>query len=383
MRLRGGGDKIPAMAEPVLFGCVSGFLGAGKTTALAAAARTLVARGLSVGLVANDQGRDLVDTAVFRGLGLPAAEIAGGCFCCRFDELVAEADRLLAEHPVDVLLAEAVGSCTDLVATVYRPLRRFFPDQFRLAPFSVLVEPGRLGEMTDGGAHVPPDVSYLFGRQIAEAELVVLTKVDLVGGEERRALRCALGSMAPGVPVLETSAVSGLGVGEWVDLLLGEPSPASAAIEVDYERYARGEAALAWLNAALQLRAARGLSPRGLGELLLVEIRERARGRGLFLPHVKILVASSRGSARVALTRADGSFDWSGDPDLPAEPGLSVILNARAATSPEDLREVAAEAIAHAARQLGAAFEVDRVECFSPPRPVPRHRLAAETPGGS
>jgi G3E family GTPase len=119
------------MSPSVVFACVGGFLGAGKTLAIVAAARALRGRGLSVGVVANDQGHDLVDTAVFRGQGLPAVEIAGGCFCCRFDELLGAADRLLGESPVDVLLAEAVGSCTDLVATVYRPLRRFFPDRFR------------------------------------------------------------------------------------------------------------------------------------------------------------------------------------------------------------------------------------------------------------
>ena len=75
-----------------------------------------------------------------------------------------------------MLLAEAVGSCTDLVATVYRPLRRFFPDRFRLAPFSVLVEPDRIREMLGGGGSIPGDVAYLFDRQLAEADLLVLTQ---------------------------------------------------------------------------------------------------------------------------------------------------------------------------------------------------------------
>jgi molybdopterin-guanine dinucleotide biosynthesis protein len=41
------------MAPPVLFGCVGGFLGAGKTTAIAASAREIRARGLAVGVVAG------------------------------------------------------------------------------------------------------------------------------------------------------------------------------------------------------------------------------------------------------------------------------------------------------------------------------------------
>jgi Ni2+-binding GTPase involved in maturation of urease and hydrogenase len=367
------------MASPVLFACVGGFLGAGKTSAIVAAARALRGRGLSVGVVANDQGHDLVDTAVFRGQGLPATEIAGGCFCCRFDELLAAADRLLGDSPVDVLLAEAVGSCTDLVATVYRPLRRFFPDRFRLAPFSVLVEPDRIREMQTGGPGISEDVVYLFGRQLAEAEVLVLTKVDLMAPELRSGLRRSVSESAPGAPLLELSSVTGDGVEAWVDRLLGEAAPVLGTLDVDYDAYARGEAALGWLNAVVELRRASGLGVREAGEALAQEIAERARQDGLFLPHAKVLVASSRGSARLALTRAEGPLTWSGDPDLPREPELSAIVNARAATAPEALQALFEDAAAAAGRRLDATVAIGRLECFSPPPPVPRHRLEGAT----
>jgi G3E family GTPase len=41
---------------------VGGFLGAGKTTLILAAARLLAARGLSSAIILNDQGESLVDT---------------------------------------------------------------------------------------------------------------------------------------------------------------------------------------------------------------------------------------------------------------------------------------------------------------------------------
>ena len=368
------------MASPVLFACVGGFLGAGKTSAIVAAARVLGTRGLSVGVVANDQGRDLVDTAVFRGHGLPAAEIAGGCFCCRFDELLGAADRLLADTPVDVLLAEAVGSCTDLVATVYRPLRLFFPDRFRLAPFSVLVEPERVREMRGEGGALPADVAYLFGRQIVEAEILVLTKWDLVEPARRNDLRQSLRAVAPGTPLLELSSVTGAGVAAWADHLLGEVAAVTGTLEVDYDAYARGEAALGWLNATLDLRRPTGLGVREAGEALIGELGARARQAAVFLPHAKVLVASSRGSARIALTDAEGAASWSGDPDHPPEEALSAIVNARAAMPPEALRALVEDAVAVAGRRLGAEVVTLRLECFSPPRPVPRHRLADVPP---
>jgi Ni2+-binding GTPase involved in maturation of urease and hydrogenase len=364
------------MPDPIRFGCVGGFLGAGKTTALAAAARELEARGLRVGLVANDQGKDLVDTAVFRGLGLPAGEVSGGCFCCRFDDLVAEADRILAANRLDVLLAEAVGSCTDLVATVYRPLRRFFPGRFELLPFSVLVEPGRLHEMSRPEKGVPPDVAYVFERQLAEADLLVLTKADLVPTPERAVARRSVVDLARGVPALETSALTGEGITAWVDRLLGRATLADRGLEIDYDAYARGEAALAWLNAAVEVRASHAVSPRVTGEALLGAIRERARAAGLVVPHAKMLVATTRGSARLAFTRASDPPRWEGDPDLPAEPVLSTILNARAVAEPGAFRALVEDAVDATARTVGARLAIERLDCFSPARPVPRHRLA-------
>jgi G3E family GTPase len=364
------------VSPPVRFGCVSGFLGAGKTTALTAAARELQGRGLAVGIVTNDQGRDLVDTAVFRGLGLPAAEVAGGCFCCRFDELMTAADRLLAAHPVDVLLAEAVGSCTDLVATVYRPLRRFFPGRFLMLPFSVLVEPDRLLEMSRADGRVPEDVAYLFFRQIAEADLVVLTKLDLVPPPQHPQVRQAIAELADGLPVLALSAAKGEGLVGWVDRLLGESPPGDRGLEIDYDAYARGEAALAWLNASLDVRSPEPIPPRRIGEALLSEVRVRARQAGLFVPHAKALVATSRGCARLAFTRVEGPARWEGDPDLPAETELSAIVNARAVAEPDAFRALVEEAVAAAGPSVGASLAIGRIECFSPPRPVPRHRLA-------
>src|SRR5215467_3162305 len=100
------------------FVMLGGFLGAGKTTAMTRLARFYVNRGQRVGLVTNDQAQDLVDTNSLRAQGFPVAEVAGACFCCRFDDLVAQVRQLEQKDRPDVILAEPVGSCTDLVATV-------------------------------------------------------------------------------------------------------------------------------------------------------------------------------------------------------------------------------------------------------------------------
>src|SRR5437667_9367324 len=120
------------------FVMVGGFLGAGKTTTLGRLARHYISRGQRVGLVTNDQAQDLVDTTSLRAQGFSVEEVAGACFCCRFDELVTRVGTLEEHERPDVILAEPVGSCTDLVATVVQPLRDLFGERFHVAPYPVL-----------------------------------------------------------------------------------------------------------------------------------------------------------------------------------------------------------------------------------------------------
>src|SRR5438128_10982592 len=116
---------------------IGGFLGAGKTTTMARLARFYRNRGQQVALVTNDQAADLVDTTSLRAQGFPVEEIAGACFCCRFDDLVDRVGRLETARRPDVILAEPVGSCTDLVATVVQPLKALYAQRLEVAPHAV------------------------------------------------------------------------------------------------------------------------------------------------------------------------------------------------------------------------------------------------------
>ena len=136
-------EQSERAGRPARYIMIGGFLGAGKSTAVGELARRLTGRGLRVGLITNDQGSDLVDSAMLRSQGYAVEEISGGCFCCRFNSLLSAARKLDESERPDVFLAEPVGSCTDLVATVSYPLRRIYGNDFRISPLSVLVDPVR------------------------------------------------------------------------------------------------------------------------------------------------------------------------------------------------------------------------------------------------
>jgi len=83
---------------------VGGFLGSGKTTAITWASKLLMAQGKRVGVVTNDQGKYLVDTAFFQLSNIPAVEVTGGCFCCNYDDLEKRINQLKETQQPDVIL---------------------------------------------------------------------------------------------------------------------------------------------------------------------------------------------------------------------------------------------------------------------------------------
>jgi G3E family GTPase len=362
--------------DRVLIACVGGFLGAGKTTALVSASRELASRGLKVGVITNDQGNQLVDTQAMLSQGLTTEEITGGCFCCKFDELVRHADRILDQGQPNVILAEAVGSCTDLSATVYQPLRRYYASRFSLAPLSIFVEPPRLQELFDTNANpFPETISYLFRKQLAEADLIVLNKSDLIDPSQREPLSRAIRQIAGDIPVHEMSALTGDGVAGWVDRLLSGGTAGSRILEINYDTYAEAEASLGWLNATVEFTSNGSFSPQALGNTLLEGIRQLCLKENAAIAHLKILVVTAEGSDRLALTESRGEARWSERRAFFRALEASVIINARVCVGPARLRRIVEESVDYTASAFRVLSTVQDIEAFSPSPPRPTHRF--------
>lgn len=344
---------------------VGGFLGAGKTTLLLRAARILHDRGMRAAIVTNDQGAALVDTRMAAASGFDAGEIAGACFCCRFGDFMAAAQSLLAVKP-DVIFAEPVGSCMDLSATVLQPLKQIHGGQFRLAPYSVLVDPQRATELAQPDAD--PNLVYLFQNQIAEADLVLYTKSDLNVGQASRPAR---GLQAPPAP-RRISALTGQGVAEWLDeVLSGRLSAGSQLLDVDYALYAAAEAALGWLNWEGELRLETALTPAAVVGPLLERLDAELTRAGAPIAHLKIFDRAPSGYIRAGICRNGDVPSVEGD--LLASPARrhELVINLRARALPAALEE----AVARATGELPAALRVLQLQCFQPSPPVPEHRF--------
>src|SRR5262245_25924914 len=206
------------MLQPVRMIFVGGFLGAGKTTLLWQAAEHLLKRGLRVGLITNDQAPDLVDTPFLEAQGLRVGEVAGSCFCCNFRGLLEAAEKVQADAgaPADVLIAEPVGSCTDLSATVLQPLKHHYRNEFTLSPLTVLTDPWRLREVLSGaGNTLHEDAAYIYRTQLEEADVIAIGKIDLIHESERRSLAAFVQREYSQTEVRMLSAETNEGVLNW------------------------------------------------------------------------------------------------------------------------------------------------------------------------
>lgn len=343
---------------------VGGFLGAGKTTLLLAAAHELEQRGLRSAIILNDQGDALVDTA-YAGLhGIERGEVTGGCFCCRFSALV-EVIGNLRRHAPHVIFAEPVGSCTDISATTLHPLLADCGD-LRIAPYTVLVDPQRAAALLRDDAD--PDLAFLFRKQIEEADLVCFTKSDL----------------HPDLPVLEAagarqlSARTGQGVAAWLDeVLSGELSVGSRILEIDYEQYARAEAALAWLNAQATVGCLHPRSPAALLGPLLEGLDADLTAAEIIIVHLKAITQAETGSVKAAVCGNGQPPTVEGHLDASPAGGHELILNLRAAGPAALVRTIVERRLA----ALDAEISGLRIACFHPAAPQPERRVTAARVG--
>jgi G3E family GTPase len=359
------------MAKLVLVG---GFLGAGKTTLLRAAARLAKQRGQRVGLISNDQAPDLVDTGWLLEVGVPVREIAGSCFCCNYDGLVDAVRELIEQESCDLVIAEPVGSCTDLSATILQPLKDGHGIQVELAPLSVLADPSRLLPVLSGGSDMHSSAAYIYRKQLEEADRLVLSKADLLEPAERDQTVALLQQHFPNRPVDQLSSHSGEGLSDWLQAVLAATVSGQRVVAVDYDTYADGEAALGWVNAEARLSGSEQWRERL--QDLMHRLQQALRGHGAAVGHVKVLLTGDDGHLVGNLTRLDEEPSVRGD--MAAANSVRCLINARVELPAAVLQEL----VERCCLELpDCDSEIVSMHAITPGRPVPVHRYEGPTIG--
>ena len=214
------------------FAVFSGFLGAGKTTAMMAVTKYWTGHVGKAALISNDRGHGgtLADHRLASLSGCAASEITGECICFVRDQLSALLNDYY-ERGYDLVLSDIPGFGVGALEHVYHGMAAEHPDQCVLAPFTVFIEPrsvrvlrGQLGD----------DMAPILHAQLMEADLIVLNKCDLLDRETEAEQTAWLREHFPEAKVLSVSAVTGDGIPE-LCLALKEGKASLHRPDIDYE----------------------------------------------------------------------------------------------------------------------------------------------------
>ena len=355
---------------------VGGFLGAGKTTTVGQLARHYMQQGKKVGIVTNDQTTDLVDTHNLRSQGFDVGEVAGSCFCCNFDALTSTVEGLGAGELPEVILAEPVGSCTDLVATVIRPLTEVYGVPLDIAPYGVILKPSHGLRILkgDAGSGFSPKANYIFRKQIEEADFVVINRIDELKPEQVVELQSLLESAYPGRPVIRCSAKTGEGIDALIAMLEQRGQFGQRVMEVDYDVYAEGEAELGWLNSQVIVDSDADFPLDDLLSDLIARLHSRLVASESEAAHLKVIGLCDGAYAVANLVSNVSGPEMSLASSMVTQQA-NVVVNARVAMDPEELEAIVREELSNSCSSLHLQHNVISLQSFRPGRPVPTHRI--------
>lgn len=355
---------------------VGGFLGSGKTTAIKNSSKVLISKGIGAAVITNDQGNYLVDSLFINQMDIAVGEVTGGCFCCNYDDLDAQINTLKEDSNPSVIFAETVGSCTDLVATVLKPLLKYRDSDIEEVTFSSFVD-SRLLLMHLQGEALPfsTETNYIWEKQIEEAEILVVNKIDLLSPEEAMALKSLAVNSYPSKKLLFQNSLSSASVSDWITII-SEPGAnrEHQSIDIDYFTYGAGEANLAWLDEEIEFISKDQEAVR-IASDFIDTLTGRIAAEEIPIGHLKFLLSVNNKSVKISFTTIAEKEKQVIDTTETAEV-VHLIVNARIQSTPEKLRSLVVEVLETLKAHNDIHFLEKCVSCFSPGFPNPTHRIS-------
>lgn len=351
---------------------VGGFLGAGKTTLLWETAKKLMDRNSWVGLITNDQASKLVDTAFLEKQNKMIAEVSGSCFCCNFNGLTQAIEDLSDNQHAEIIIAEPVGSCTDLSATIIQPLKEKFNKELIIAPLTVLVDPMKLMDiLNEKPTELHKSSEYILKKQLEEADIIVINKSDLLTVEIIDCLKSGVAKKWPKAKGYLISAKNGEGIDDWLNEVLNSNQSGNNLVEVNYDIYAEGEAVLGWLNATFKLTG-HEINWDEIANKYLFGLSQQLDELKIAVGHVKILVESENHKFIMGnLTGKQNTLSIR--EGIGKENMVTMIVNARVQMKPEKLENLILDQLAIVCDEE-VEYKRLTLKCLSPGRPNPTYR---------
>lgn len=344
-----------------------GFLGAGKTTAINEAVKWLHLKGHTVAVITNDQGNRLVDTDFLQQQAGDIAQVTNGCFCCNYADLSNAIAEITKRKP-QYIFAEAVGSCTDMVATVVKPLQKQF-DKLHIS-LTVLAEAVILFRQLQQEKFIfKKSVQYIWQKQLEEADIVLVSKADELPEQYHQALLQSLLKKYPDKKILFQNNKEESAIKKWLNELDSFETKPRFSLELDYAMYGEGEAALAWLDATVELQ---GVSAVVITKKLIDVFSDKIQQENWPIGHLKFLVDTGKEKIKISFTSQQEKGQQF--QNIPNSTVITITVNARVECEPEELHEVFNKTI-DSLEITKENISIKELNYFKPGFPKPVHHI--------
>lgn len=351
------------------FMVVSGFLGSGKTTSMISFADNLYYRDKKAAIISNDLGaKNLVDAIYTSLAGCCSTAIPGECICYTTEVLVDKIKRLTDIEGADLVMSDIPGCGVGALDHVYFTLNRDYPEEFELAPFTVVADPERLRAIMPEHAdlHLPEEMNYLFRTQLLEADVIVLNKIDTISKEECDRTMEFLRKEYPGIPIFAISAREKQNIGPLVDYIMTHKA---RLVDVDTgyggEAFVAAEKKLSWYDRKFFVSSDKKFDGNIFTEEFVEVIRDKLKENKKNTPHLKVLTAAADENdyAKASMIGIDHPTEF-----VHKLTGsyfkYSVILNVRAVCESELLDELLDMALKEIVSKYQIKCHIFATECF-------------------
>ena len=183
------------MLETIPVTVIGGYLGSGKTTLVNHLLRH--AGGARLAIMVNDFGELPIDESLIEATGDDIISLAGGCVCCSYgSDLMAAMTRMseLDPPPDNVILETSGVALPGAISSTISLL-----SSFKLHGVVVLVDAETVRD-TANDKYLRDTIE----RQLADADLVILNKSDLVAKSEMSELRDWLMNQIPNTQIIKS-----------------------------------------------------------------------------------------------------------------------------------------------------------------------------------
>ncbi|NHM13566.1 GTP-binding protein [Xiamenia xianingshaonis] len=354
--------------EALSFMVVSGFLGAGKTTTMIALAEHMNKTFGETAIIANDLGANLVDTNLTQTSGCTVTEIANGCICYQMDNVVDQLRRLRDKDNAVFVMSDIPGCGVGALDHVYHTLARDHAEEFKLAPFTVIVDPERLRMIMPEKADInlPEELVYLLQLQLEEADAVVLNKCDLLTPEEQERYVDFLKTAVPDVPVLCISARERTGIEALADFITTNTTALKNFSVRNNHEFELAEAKLTWYNRRMFMKTLDEgkIDMNAVADDVIEEIRMGLIEKKRNVPHLKTFATSGNGDFnKASLIGVDYDIEYE-QKFLRDHKNMRMIINARAVCESRVLARIVDDAIDEVCERYDLDCQIFFTECF-------------------